>query len=124
VTYAIFFAVAGLLVFVCWQKRNWVTRPYTILAVLVMLELLVSYHRLYDHAYMLAAIPGLYEIKQRGRSGYLLFIVALFIYHFSQFHGLTIRGLGPFPSGAPVELFIAAICLHSLWKNQSTPASL
>jgi hypothetical protein len=123
-TYAIFFAVAGLLVFVCRQKRNWTTRPYTILAVLVMLELLVSYHRLYDHAYMLAAIPGLYEIKQRGRSGYLLFIFALFVYHFSQFHGLTIHGLGPFPSGAPVELFIAAIGLHSLWKNQTTLASL
>ncbi len=44
------------------------TRPYTILAVLVMLELLVSYHRLYDHAMMLAAIPGLYEIKERGSS--------------------------------------------------------
>jgi hypothetical protein len=124
VTYAIFCAVAGLLVFVCRQRRNWATRPYTILAVLVMLELLVSYHRLYDHAYMLAAIPGLYEIKQRERSGYLLFIFALLVYHFSQLHGLTIHGLGPFPSGAPVELFIAAICLHSLWKNQTTLASL
>jgi hypothetical protein len=123
-TYAIFFAIAGLLVFVCWRKKNLATRPYTILAVLVMLELLVSYHRLYDHAFMLAAIPGLYEIKQKGRSGYLLFIFALFVYHFSQFHGLTIHGLGPFPSGAPVELWIAAICLHSLWKNQTTVTTL
>jgi hypothetical protein len=94
------------------------TRPFTILAVLVMLELLVSYHRLYDHALMLASIPGLYELKERGRSSYLLFIAGLFVYHFSQFHGVTIHGLGPFPSGAPVELFIAALCLHSLWKNQ------
>jgi hypothetical protein len=102
---------------VCWRKRTLATRPFTIVAVLAMLELLVSYHRLYDHAYMLAAIPGLYEIKQRGRSGYLLFVAALFVYHFSQFHGLTIHGFGPFPSGAPVELFITALCLHSLWKN-------
>jgi Glycosyltransferase family 87 len=118
-TYAVFLALAGLLVFVCWRKKTLVTRPFTILAVLVMLELLVSYHRLYDHALMLAAIPGLYELKERGRSSYLLFIAALFVYHFSQFHGMTIHGLGPFPSGAPVELFIAAICLHSLWKNQA-----
>ena len=116
-TYAVFLAIAGLLAFVCWQKKNLATRPYTILAVLVMLQLLVSYHRLYDHAFMLAAIPGLYEIKQRGRSGFLLFVAALFVYHFSQFHGLTIHGLGPFPSGAPVELFIALLCLHSLWQN-------
>ena len=117
-TYAVFLALAGLLVFVCWRKKTLVTRPFTILAVLVMLELLVSYHRLYDHALMLAAIPGLYELKERGRSSYLLFIAGLFVYHFSQFHGITIHGLGPFPSGAPVELFIAALCLHSLWKNQ------
>jgi hypothetical protein len=114
----VFFFIAGLLMFVCWRKKNLATRPYTILAVLVMLQLLVSYHRLYDHAFMLAAIPGLYEMKQRGRSAYLLFVAALFVYHFSQFHGLTIHGLGPFPSGAPVELFIAALCLHSLWKNR------
>ena len=116
-TYAVFVAIAGLLAFVCWQKKNLATRPFTILAVLVMLQLLVSYHRLYDHAFMLAAIPGLYEIKQRSRSGFLLFVAALFVYHFSQFHGLTIHGLGPFPSGAPVELFIALLCLHSLWQN-------
>jgi hypothetical protein len=116
-TCSVFLLIAGLLVLVCWRKQTLATRPFTIIAVLVMLELLVSYHRLYDHAYMLAAIPGLYEIKHRGRSAYLLFIAALFVYHFSQFHGLTIRGFGPFPSGAPVELFIAALCLHSLWKN-------
>ena len=118
-TYAICLIIAGKLVFVCWRRQTLATRPFTILTVLVMLELLVSYHRLYDHAYMLAAIPGLYEIKQRGRSTYLLFVAALFVYHFSQFHGLTIHGFGPFPSGAPVELFIAGLCLYSLWKNLS-----
>jgi hypothetical protein len=121
-TYAVFLALAALLVFVCWRKKTLATRPFTILAVLVMLELLVSYHRLYDHALMLAAIPGLYEIKQRGRSSYLLFVAGLFVYHFSQFHGVTIHGLGPFPSGAPVELFIAGLCLYSLWKNQPATA--
>jgi Glycosyltransferase family 87 len=123
-TYAVFLALAGLLVFVCWRKKTLATRPFTILAVLVMLELLVSYHRLYDHALMLAAIPGLYELKERGRSSYLLFIAGLFVYHFSQFHGITIHGLGPFPSGAPVELFIAALCLHSLWKNQPATSAV
>jgi hypothetical protein len=117
-TYATFLAIAGVLVFVCWRKNTLATRPYTILAVLVMLELLVSYHRLYDHVLMLAAIPGLYEIKDRGVSSYLLFVGGLFVYHFSQFHGMTIHGLGPFPSGAPVELFIALLCLQSLWTNQ------
>jgi hypothetical protein len=119
-TYAVGLSIAGLLVVVCWRKRTLAARPFTIVAVLVMLELIVSYHRLYDHAYMLAAIPGLYEIKQRSRLEYLFFVLALFIYHFSQFHGLTIHGLGPFPSGAPVELFIAALCLYSLWKNLPT----
>jgi hypothetical protein len=121
-TYATFLAIAALLVLVCWRKKTLVTRPYTILAVLVMLELLVSYHRLYDHAMMLAAIPGLYEIKERGNASYLLFVGGLFVYHFSQFHGMTIHGLGPFPSGAPVELFIAALCLCSLWKNRPATA--
>jgi hypothetical protein len=116
-TYTICLIIAGKLVFVCRRKRALATRPFTIVAVLVMLELLASYHRLYDHAYMLAAIPGLYEIGQRSRLEYLLFVAALFVYHFSQFHGLTIHGLGPFPSGAPVELFIAALGLFSLWKN-------
>jgi Glycosyltransferase family 87 len=117
-TYAVFIGIGLLLVFVCWQKKALATRPYTILAILVMLELLVSYHRLYDHVLMLAAIPGLYELKERSKWSYLLFVGGLFVYHFSQFHGLTIHGLGPFPSGAPVELFICAICLQSLWSNQ------
>ncbi len=120
-TYGVFLLLAALLVAVCWRRRNLLTRPYTILAVLVMLELLVTYHRLYDHVLMLAAIPGLYEIKERGQTSYLLFVAGLFVYHFSQFHGLTIHGLGPFPSGAPVELFIAALCLVSLWKNPPLP---
>jgi hypothetical protein len=118
ITYAVCLAIAGLLAFVCWRNRNLATRPYTILAVLVMLELLVSYHRFYDHVYMLAALPGLYEIRQRGRSGYLLGIAALAVYQFRQFHNLTIHGLGPFPSGAPVELFLALLCLHSLWSDR------
>ena len=117
-TYAAFLAIAAALAFVCWRKKTLAGRPFTILAVLVMLELLVSYHRLYDHVLILAAIPGLYEIKARGKSSYLLFLGGLFIYHFSQFHGMTIHGFGPFPSGAPVELFIAGLCLHSLWKNR------
>jgi hypothetical protein len=122
-TYAVFFAIAGMLVFFCWRKKNAGTRPYTVLAVLAMLELLVSYHRLYDHALMLAAIPGLYEIKARGNLSYFLFVCGLFVYHFSQFHGLTIHGLGPFPSGAPVELFISLLCLHSLWENRPDQGS-
>jgi hypothetical protein len=109
ITYAVFLAIAGSLVAVCWQQKKLVSRPYTILAILVMLELLISYHRLYDHVLMLAAIPGLYEIKQSGRSLYLYFVGALFVYHFSQFHGLTFYGLGPFPSGPPAEVFIAII---------------
>jgi Glycosyltransferase family 87 len=119
ITYAVVSALACLLVVVCWRQKNLDTRPYTILAILVMLELLVSYHRLYDHVLMLAAIPGLYEIKQRGRSLYLYFVGALLVYHFSQFHGLTFHGLGPFPSGPPVEIFIAVVCLVSLWKNRT-----
>ena len=119
ITYAVFFAIAGLLLFVCWRKRNFATRPYTIVAVLVMLELLVSYHRFYDHLYMLAALPGIYEIKQRGGPGYLLSVAALVVYQFRQFHNLTIHGLGPFPSGPPVELLIALLCLHSLWRDDS-----
>jgi hypothetical protein len=118
ITYGVFFAIATLLIFVCWRKKNLATRPYTILAVLVMLGLLVSYHRFYDHVFMLAALPGLYEIKQRSRSGYLLSVLALVVYQFRQFHDLKIHGLGPFPSGAPVELFVAILCLHSLWKNR------
>lgn len=122
ITDAVFFAIAGLLVFVCWRKKSALARPYTILAVLVMLELLVTYHRLYDHALILAAIPGMFEIKERSNASYLLFVGALFIYHFSQFHGLTVHGLGPFPSGAPVEILIAAICLESLWRNAPSHA--
>lgn len=120
VTDGVFLMLTTLLIFVCWRKKSLLTRPYTILAVLVMLELLVTYHRLYDHVLMLAAIPGLYEIKQRGRSTYLLFLAALVVYHFSQFHGLKIHGMGPFPSGAPVELFVAGLCLYSLWQNRQT----
>jgi hypothetical protein len=118
VTYAVCLLLIASLIFVCWRKQTLATRPYTILAVLVMIELLVSYHRLYDHVLMLSAIPGMYEIKERGRFSYLLFVCGLFVYHFSQFHGITIHGLGPFSSGPPVELFVAGICLTSLWKNR------
>jgi Glycosyltransferase family 87 len=118
-TYAAFLALAVVLVFFCWRKKTLATRPFTILAVLVMLELLVTYHRLYDHAMMLAAIPGLFEIKEKGCWSYLLFVGALVVYHLSQFHGVKIHGLGPFPSGAPVELFIAILCLYSLWAEGS-----
>jgi hypothetical protein len=117
-TYVACLAIGGLLAFVCWRTKTLATRPYTILAVLVMLELLLTYHRLYDHVLMLAAIPGLYEIKERGKSSYLLFVGGLFVYHFSQFHGIKIHGMGPFSSGPPVELFIAAVCLLSLWRNR------
>jgi hypothetical protein len=67
---------------------------------------------------MLAAIPGLYEMRKSSWVSYLLFVFGLVVYHFSQFHGATIHGLGPFPSGAPVELFISAICLYSLWAER------
>ncbi len=121
-TYAVCAAAGAALIFVCWRSRTMRSRPYTILAALVMLELLVSYHRLYDHILMLAAIPGLYEIKQRGRSSYLLFVAGLFVFHFSQFHGLKIHGYGPFSSGPPVELFVFGICMYSLWKNRAIPS--
>jgi hypothetical protein len=117
-THLVCFLIVVKLIFVCWRRKNLALRPYTILAVLVMVQLLFAYHRLYDHAYMLAAIPGLYEIKQRSLTQYLLFTASLVVYHFSQFHGLTIHGLGPFPSGPVVELFIAALCLLSLWQNR------
>ena len=117
-TYAVCGAIGGILIVVCWRRRNLATRPYTILAVLVMLEFLVTYHRLYDHILMLAAVPAFYEIKERGKSSYLLLLGGLFVYHFSQFHGLTIHGRGPFSSGPPVELFIAGVCLYSLWSNR------
>jgi len=123
ITYAVCFAIAGLMAFACWRKKNLAARPYTILALLLMLELLVSYHRFYDHVFMLAALPAFSEIKQRSRSQYLLFIAALVVYQFRQFHNLTIHGLGPFPSGAPVELFIALLCLHSLWSDDSQATS-
>jgi Glycosyltransferase family 87 len=121
-TYAACLLLAGLLVFVCWRTHNIALRPYTIVAVLVMIQLLGAYHRLYDHAYLMAAIPGLYEIKQRASGQYLLFVVALVVYHFSQLHGLTIHGYGPFSSGPPVELFIAGLCLYSLWQNRPAAA--
>jgi hypothetical protein len=120
ITYVVCLLILAKLVFVCWRRGNTSSRPYTIVAVLVMIQLLVGYHRLYDHAYMLAAIPGLYEIKGRSVGQYVLFVAALVVYHFSQFHGLTIHGLGPFPSGAPVELFLAALCLFSLWRDAAT----
>jgi hypothetical protein len=123
ITYAVCFAIAGLMAVACWRKKNLAARPYTILALLVMLELLVSYHRFYDHVFMLAALPAFYEIKQRSRSDYLLLIAALVVYQFRQLHNLTIHGLGPFPSGAPVELFIALLCLHSLWSDDSQAPS-
>jgi Glycosyltransferase family 87 len=116
-TYLVCFLIIAKLAFVCWRRGNLSSRPYTVLAVLVMIQLLVNYHRLYDHAYMLAAIPGLYEIKGRSVRQYVLFVAALVVYHFSQFHGLRIHGMGPFPSGAPVELFIAGLGLWSLWQN-------
>jgi hypothetical protein len=119
-TYVICFLILAKLIFICWRRGNLASRPYTILAVLVMIQLLVGYHRLYDHAYMLAAIPGLYEIKKRSLWQFILFVLALVVYHFSQFHGLTIHGLGPFPSGAPVELFVAGVCLLSLWQNRAS----
>jgi hypothetical protein len=117
-TYAICAALGAVLILVCWRSRTLATRPYTILAALVMLELLVTYHRLYDHVLILAAIPGLYEIKERGRFSYLLCVGGLFVYHFSQFHNLKIHGMGPFSSGPPVEFLIAGICLYSLFKNR------
>jgi len=59
-TYAVCLVILGLLVFVCWRKRKvYRLDRVTILAVLVMLELLVSYHRFYDHIFMLAAAPRL-----------------------------------------------------------------
>ncbi len=118
ITYATVALLAVLLVYICVRSKTFETRPFTIVAVLVMLELLVSYHRLYDHALMLAAIPGLYEMRKSSWVSYLLFVFGLVVYHFSQFHGATIHGLGPFPSGAPVELFISAICLYSLWAER------
>jgi Glycosyltransferase family 87 len=118
ITYATVGLLIVLLIYVCVRSQTFETRPFTIVAVLVMLELLVSYHRLYDHALMLAAIPGLYEMRKANWFFYVLFVFGLVVYHFSQFHGMTIHGLGPFPSGAPVELFISAICLYSLWAER------
>jgi hypothetical protein len=122
ITYAVCFLLFALLVWVCWSKGNLASRPYTILGVLVMIQLTASYHRLYDHAYMLAAIPALYEIKKHSLGQYVLFVAALVVYHFSQFHGITVHGYGPFPSGAPVQIFLAALCLYSL-KETAGPST-
>ena len=49
--------------------------------------------------------------------------IALILGCLATMYNLTIRGLGPFPSGAPVELFIALLCLHSLWSDDSQAPS-
>jgi hypothetical protein len=122
-TYAVCTVIGSLLIFVCWRRKNLQTRPFTILAVLIMLELLVSYHRLYDHILILSAIPSFYEIRARSRKEFLWLAANLFVYHFSQFHGLKIHGYGPFSSGPPVELFVSGLCLKSLWQNKPCAAS-
>ena len=78
------------------------------------MEVLVKMNRITPIVKILGALSGVM----------ILIIAGLFVYHFSQFHGITIHGLGPFPSGAPVELFIAALCLHSLWKNQPATSAV
>ena len=123
-TYVACAIIAVALMAVCWRRKILASRPYTILAILIMLELLATYHRLYDHVLILAAIPAFYEVRQRGRLAYLLLTGGLFVYHFSQFHGLTIHGRGPFSSGPPVELFLAGVCLHSLWKHPRSPCKV
>ena len=116
-TYVVCAVVLGLLIFVCWRRKLLAVRPFTILAVLVMVELLVSYHRLYDHILILTAIPGFYEVKAHSKRSYWVLVASLFVYHFSQFHGLKIHGYGPFSSGPPVELVIAGVCLWNLWRH-------
>jgi len=80
ITYAVCFAIAGLMAFACWRKKNLAARPYTILALLVMLELLVSYHRFYDHVFMLAALPASLLANEAD-------VVTISILHTTDLHG-------------------------------------
>jgi branched-subunit amino acid transport protein AzlD len=113
--YAVVLALVILLAFSCWRNQNFATRPFTIVSVLVMLELLVTYHRQYDHMMILAALPGMFEVKKKSMAIYIAILLSLCAYHFSQLHGKWLHGWGPAPLGPPIEVLMALLWIHSLW---------
>jgi hypothetical protein len=116
---AVVLGLVVLLVFSCWRNGSFAARPYTIVSVLVMVELLVTYHRLYDHMMIIAAIPGMFEVKKKSLPSYIALLMSLAAYHFSQLHGKWLHGWGPAPFGPPIEILMALLWIHSLWSERT-----
>jgi hypothetical protein len=113
--YAVVLTLVILLAFSCWRNQNFATRPFTIVSVLVMVELLVTYHRQYDHMMILTAVPGMFEVKKKSIATYLAILMSLCAYHFSELHGRWLHGWGPAPFGPLIEVLMALLWIHSLW---------
>ena len=109
VTIALFLALAYLTL----GKAAFDERPYTIIAILVLLSLLPAYHRVFDKLLLLLLIPALWELR-RCRSLYWGMTALAFLWIFDHRLATDISPrAGLFPYTAFVEILMCIALLAS-----------
>jgi Glycosyltransferase family 87 len=109
------------LVYTYWREAAARERPYTIVAVLVLISLISVYHRHYDRLLILLLIPALWELRHLSRLFYWNLTALMFLWIFNQrlLSHLPL-GAGTFPYTPLVEVVMCGVFLASLFHEGDT----
>jgi hypothetical protein len=84
ISYAVTLALFLALAYATVGKATFRKRPYTIIAILVLLSLLPAYHRIFDKLLLLLLIPALWELRRCCRTLYWGMTALTFLWIFDQ----------------------------------------
>lgn len=109
------------LAYTYWREAAARERPYTIVAVLVLISLISVYHRHYDRLLILLLIPALWELRHLSRLFYWNLTALIFLWIFNQrlLNHLSLRA-GTFPYTPLVEVVMCGVFLASLFHAGDT----
>ena len=120
------FALFAGLAYAYLHEKTARSRPYTIIAVLILISLLAAYHRGYDRLLILLIIPALWELRSRSRALYWTLTATMFLWIFNHriLENLSARA-ARFQITAFLELAMCLLFLASLmnWSGQNRPES-
>ncbi len=114
VSYAVTLALFLALAYATLGKAAFRERPYTIIAILVLLSLLPAYHRVFDKLLLLLLIPALWELRRCCRTLYWGMTALAFLWIFNSRLATDISPrAGLFPYTAFVEILMCITLLAS-----------
>jgi hypothetical protein len=133
ISYAVAFALFLALAYATLGRAAFDERPYTIVAILMLLSLLPVYHRFYDELLLLLLIPALAELRRSGHPLYWGLTALTFLWIFNHRIATDISpraGLFPYTPFVEVLMCVALLASlppflrHGRHFRQPVPASL